>query len=368
MGGERAVGGMGETRARYRGGMSEISSETLGGGPGEGMPAQGAAGPGGAESHRAAAPARVRVAVVTVSDTRTPDTDQSGQYLVGELGRAGHLVSEALIVPDDAVPIRTALVRLMRQNEVILTTGGTGIAGRDVTVPVVESLLVKPIPGFGELFRWLSYEQVGGAAMLSRATGGLGRGALIFALPGSVNAVRTAWEGLLRDELPHLVYEMVRQGQGPAFVGRPGTLAPPAEELFTDLPEEPYVAHPEAEAGAGEALAGPPAPRVTVFAASPETGAPTPETSPPEPVAPELPTRRQLGRHANASAYERTPLVKPGENPQEVLVGFSGMGPGPLSPGPVSQPPLPTALAPGGAARVVEAPVPVPDPEAPPQS
>lgn len=185
-------------RPAYRDGMSE---------PGPFSPDASAA------QHRAQSPRTVRAAVVTISDTRTPETDESGRYLAGELRAAGHTVVETLIVPDDAVPIRSALVRLMRGCDVVITSGGTGIAGRDVTVPVVESLLTKPIPGFGELFRMLSYAQVGGAAMLSRAVGGLGRGSLLFALPGSLNAVRTAWEGLLAPELGHLVHEMVRQGQ-----------------------------------------------------------------------------------------------------------------------------------------------------------
>lgn len=182
-----------------------------------------------ASPHRAHSPRTVRAAVVTISDTRTPETDESGRYLAGQLRAAGHTVVETLIVPDDAVPIRSALVRLMRVADVVLTTGGTGIAGRDVTVPVVESLLTKPIPGFGELFRMLSYAQVGGAAMLSRAVGGLGRGSLLFALPGSLNAVRTAWEGLLAPELGHLVYEMVRQGQ--PGMGLPGVGLPPRPVL-----------------------------------------------------------------------------------------------------------------------------------------
>ena len=95
----------------------------------------------------------------------------------------------------------------------LITSGGTGITGRDVTIPVVESLITKPMPGFGELFRMLSYQEVRGAAMLSRAVGGLAGNTLIFALPGSLNAVQTAWEGLLRDELGHLVFEMTRHGQ-----------------------------------------------------------------------------------------------------------------------------------------------------------
>lgn len=182
--------------------------------------------------HQAAAPRQVRVALVTVSDTRTTDTDTSGQYLRAEVQAAGHTVVESVIVKDDAVQIRTLLTRLLRECDVVLSTGGTGIAGRDVTIGVVESLLVKPMPGFGELFRMLSYQQVRGAAMLSRATGGLGRGALIFAMPGSLNAVQTAWEGILKDELGHLVFEVLRQGQ-PALSpqGTPAASSAPAGTL-----------------------------------------------------------------------------------------------------------------------------------------
>ncbi len=171
--------------------------------------------------HKAAAPRTVRAAVLTVSDTRTAETDSSGDYLRRELLGAGHEVTEKLIVRDDAVEIRAALTRLIREADIVLTTGGTGIAGRDVTIPVVESLLVKPIPGFGEIFRMLSYDQVGGAAMLSRATGGLTRGALLFAVPGSLNAVQTAWEGILKEEVSHLVYEVARHGQPHTLQGAP---------------------------------------------------------------------------------------------------------------------------------------------------
>jgi molybdopterin adenylyltransferase len=170
------------------------------------------------ESHIEASPEQVRVGVLTISDTRTEETDTSGQYLMNELRAGGHEVTEYRIVRDDALEIRSALNALMRSSQLILTSGGTGITGRDVTIPVVESLLTKPMPGFGELFRMLSYQQVGGAAMLSRAVGGLASSTLIFALPGSLNAVQTAWEGLLRDELTHLVFEMLRHAQ-------PGVLA-----------------------------------------------------------------------------------------------------------------------------------------------
>ena len=165
------------------------------------------------EDHINASSDRVRVGVLTISDTRTEQTDTSGQYLLTELRAAGHEVTEYRVVRDDALEIRGALNALMRVSQLVISSGGTGITGRDVTIPVVESLLTKPMPGFGELFRMLSFREVKGAAMLSRAVGGLANSTLIFALPGSLNAVQTAWEGLLRDELTHLVFEMTRQAQ-----------------------------------------------------------------------------------------------------------------------------------------------------------
>lgn len=164
----------------------------------------------GRDEHRRAGPTQIRAAVVTISDTRTPKTDTSGDYLVAALEADRHVVVSRHLIKDDPEQIRSVVTGLLSGCEVILTTGGTGIAGRDYTVPIIESLIKKPMPGFGELFRMLSYQEVGGAAMLSRALGGLADGALIFALPGSKNAVATAWEKLLRDELSHLVFEMVR--------------------------------------------------------------------------------------------------------------------------------------------------------------
>ncbi|CAM4438194.1 molybdenum cofactor biosynthesis protein B [Deinococcus marmoris] len=185
------------------------------------------------QQHRAAAPQSVRVAVLTISDTRTPETDTSGQYLLAELKAAGHSVVHYRVVRDDALDIRTALTLFVREATVVLSTGGTGLTGRDVTVPVVESMITKPIPGFGELFRMLSYREVGGAAMLSRALGGLCRGSAIFAMPGSLNAVKTAWEGILRDEIGHLAFEIERHGQ-PGIV-QPGVVAPALSPLAQSL-------------------------------------------------------------------------------------------------------------------------------------
>ncbi|CAM3694143.1 MogA/MoaB family molybdenum cofactor biosynthesis protein [Deinococcus frigens] len=223
------------------------------------------------------------MAVLTISDTRTPETDTSGQYLLTEVRAAGHQVTDYRVVRDDAMDIRTALVQFVREATVVLSTGGTGLTGRDVTVPVVESMITKPIPGFGELFRMLSYREVGGAAMLSRALGGLCRGAAIFAMPGSLNAVRTAWEGILRDEIGHLAFEIERHGQ-------PGVVAP-AQLLPGDSVAAPPLAAPPAS---GQAVSVPSTPA----APAPANGSVESETSQPQSRDPGDPMT-PLGRHKN---------------------------------------------------------------------
>ncbi len=165
-------------------------------------------------THRDQAPRQVRAAILTISDTRTLETDSSGQFLLESLEAAGHLVSAREVVQDnpDAIKAQLEIWLAADEAQIILTTGGTGITKRDNTIPIIEGLLEKPLPGFGELFRMLSYQEVGAAAMLSRATGGLATGGhcLIFALPGSLNAIQTAWNGIFAKELAHLVYEVVR--------------------------------------------------------------------------------------------------------------------------------------------------------------
>ncbi|MCK4872110.1 MAG: MogA/MoaB family molybdenum cofactor biosynthesis protein [Phycisphaerales bacterium] len=170
----------------------------------------------------------VRCAVLTVSDTRTPETDRGGDTVVSHVEQAGHSVVKRAIVHDDAGPIRDQLIEWIADVDiqVILTTGGTGIAGRDTTIDVVRRLLTIELEGFGELFRMLSFKEIGASAMLSRAVGGLvcgdgsggggsgggGRGGdtFIFSMPGSVNAVKTAMTGLIAPELSHLVWERRR--------------------------------------------------------------------------------------------------------------------------------------------------------------
>ncbi len=155
---------------------------------------------------------QVRCAVLTISDTRTPETDTSGAAIRTALTQAGHDVVRYTIVRDEPEQI-DALVRTCAAEgcKLIITNGGTGIARRDSTFEAIDSLLEKRLPGFGELFRMLSYQEIGAAAMLSRATAGVYGGALIFCLPGSTNAVRLALEQLIVPQLAHLVWETVRQ-------------------------------------------------------------------------------------------------------------------------------------------------------------
>ena len=143
------------------------------------------------------------MAVLTISDTRTLDDDRSGACLIEALTAAGHRLVDRRIVRDEEEAIADALREWLARADVqvILTTGGTGITRRDVTPEVVSRFLDKPIPGFGELFRMLSYRKIGPATIQSRALAGIARGRLIFALPGSPGACRDAWEGILRWQL-----------------------------------------------------------------------------------------------------------------------------------------------------------------------
>lgn len=165
-----------------------------------------------AAEHRAQAPPVVRCAAITVSDTRTTETDTGGQILVERLTSAGHAVVQRSIIPDDPDLLRTSLQQLAQRDDMdaVLLTGGTGIAHRDQTYETVGSLLTRPLPGYGELFRMLSYQDIGAAAMLSRATGGLIGRIVVLTMPGSPAAVRLAMDKLILPELGHLVREAQR--------------------------------------------------------------------------------------------------------------------------------------------------------------
>jgi molybdenum cofactor biosynthesis protein B len=162
------------------------------------------------EKHREASPDRVRVAVLTISDTRTPETDTGGNAIVDLLQEARHEVSRREIVEDDAPRIEVVLQEFLADASVdaVITTGGTGISARDTTYEVVSRLIDKKLDGFGELFRMLSYEEIGAAAILSRAVAGASGSKFVACLPGSTNAVRLAMEKLLVPEIPHVVFEL----------------------------------------------------------------------------------------------------------------------------------------------------------------
>ena len=164
------------------------------------------------EEHKAQAPRSVRCFLVTVSDTRTEATDTSGRAIADLLTAAGHVVAGRAIVKDDAEMVRGTLERQLASAEVqaIITTGGTGVTARDSTYEVVSSLLQKRLDGFGELFRMLSFQQIGPAAMMSRACAGIVAGHVVVSLPGSEAAVRLALERLLIPELGHLVEQASR--------------------------------------------------------------------------------------------------------------------------------------------------------------
>ena len=162
--------------------------------------------------HKAHAPASVACFVLTVSDSRTPDTDTGGAAIRALLEQAGHEVSGHTIVTDEPAQV-TARVREQLadpRTQIIITTGGTGITSRDGTFEAIDALLEKRLDGFGELFRMLSFEDIGAAAMMSRATAGTASGKAIFVLPGSPNAVKLAMTRLILPELGHVVQQLHR--------------------------------------------------------------------------------------------------------------------------------------------------------------
>ncbi len=164
------------------------------------------------EHHEQAGDSPVTIAIVTVSDTRTPETDKNKTYLEARLTELGHRIGGYRIVKDDPNQISDVMIEMARNASVqmILFNGGTGIAKRDTTFDVISSRLEKTLTGFGELFRMLSYEEIGAAAMLSRATAGVYRGKLVVSMPGSTNAVKLAMEKLILPEINHLAWELTR--------------------------------------------------------------------------------------------------------------------------------------------------------------
>ena len=166
----------------------------------------------GTEAHRAAAAREepTTVAVVTVSDSRTAEDDPNGAWLQERIAGAGATLAGYRVVPDEPDEVRAAVDTLVAVARVVVVNGGTGISRRDTTYDTLSAMLEKQLPGFGELFRMLSWEQVGSAAMLSRATAGTYRGSVVVSVPGSPKAVQLAWEKLIEPELAHLAWELTR--------------------------------------------------------------------------------------------------------------------------------------------------------------
>ena len=164
------------------------------------------------EQHKERAPAYARVYVITCSDSRTEATDEGGRLIKSMLADRGHVLSGAAIVPDEPARILEELQRARAAGaQAVLITGGTGISKRDSTFEAISGAIARPLPGFGELFRQLSFQEIGSAAMLSRAAAGVTReGLLVFAMPGSPAAVKLACDRLILPELGHLLEELGR--------------------------------------------------------------------------------------------------------------------------------------------------------------
>ena len=153
---------------------------------------------------------QVHFAVITVSDTRTPETDKSGNFIKQSMTNAGHQLDYYTIVPDEPDQIREQMSKLaaIADLDAIILNGGTGIAPRDTTYDAIAALLEKTLPGFGEMFRYLSWQEVGSRAIASRSEAGIYQGKLVFSLPGSSNAVKLAIEQLILPEIIHLVRQL----------------------------------------------------------------------------------------------------------------------------------------------------------------
>src|SRR3954468_13841731 len=164
------------------------------------------------EQHKARAPAYVKAWVVTCSDSRTTASDEGGRIIKSALADRGHVISGSAIIPDDPGRIAEELQRARQAGaQVALITGGTGITSRDSTFEAVSAAVARPLPGFGELFRMLSFQEIGSAAMLSRAVAGVTReGLVVFAMPGSPAAVTLACDRLILPELGHVLEELAR--------------------------------------------------------------------------------------------------------------------------------------------------------------
>jgi molybdenum cofactor biosynthesis protein B len=168
---------------------------------------------GVSEHHERAGHGAINIAIVTVSDTRTPENDLNRSYIETRMKDLGHQVTAYRLIKDEPNQVEQALDDLAEHPavQIILFNGGTGIAPRDTTYDVISRKLEKSLPGFGEIFRMISYHEIGPAAMLSRATAGVFKSTLVFSMPGSPNAVKTALEKLIIPEINHLAWEVSRK-------------------------------------------------------------------------------------------------------------------------------------------------------------
>ncbi len=165
------------------------------------------------QEHRKASTKKVTCKVITVSDTRTKETDKSGELLMELLHQAGHEVADYEIVKDEITLINSSLKRAVHNDDIqaVLLNGGTGISKRDVTIEAVKAILDKELVGFGEIFRFLSYrDDIGSAAILSRAIAGVSHNTIIFSMPGSSGAVKLAMEQLIIPEIGHIANELTK--------------------------------------------------------------------------------------------------------------------------------------------------------------
>ncbi len=162
--------------------------------------------------HKEQSPQRVNCAVIVISDSRTEKTDESGKLLLQKLGEGGHSVTSFTLLKNDSNAIRQKLDELLDHSEVqvVITSGGTGASHRDVTIETVTPILEKKLDGFGELFRSLSYQEIGTSSILSRAMAGLARGKVLISLPGSLGATKLALDKIILPEIGHMVREATR--------------------------------------------------------------------------------------------------------------------------------------------------------------
>ncbi len=162
--------------------------------------------------HKELSPRQIDVAVITVSDSRTLDTDESGKLIINSLKEGGHHVKEYLIIKNNPADLLEKLENLLKREDItaIITTGGTGISQHDITVETISQLIDKKIDGFGELFRLLTYQEIGTGSIMSRALAGVAKGKVIICLPGSVDAVKLAVDRIILPEIGHLTREATR--------------------------------------------------------------------------------------------------------------------------------------------------------------